>query len=73
LGIIVGSFKSAVTKRINEERGTPGAIMWQRNYYEHVIRDEESLNSTRLYIQNNPAQWDADSENPANASVKEVQ
>jgi REP element-mobilizing transposase RayT len=73
LGIIVGSFKSAVTKRINEERGTPGAIVWQRNYYEHIIQDEESLNATRLYIQTNPAQWDADIENPANASVKEVQ
>jgi hypothetical protein len=38
-------------------------------YYEHIIRDEESLDSTRLYSQTNPAQWDADSENPANMKV----
>lgn len=73
LGIIVGSFKSAVPKRINEQRGTPGVTVWQRNYFEHIIRDEESLNATRLYIQTNPAQWKADNENPANLSVKEVQ
>jgi REP element-mobilizing transposase RayT len=66
LGIIVGSFKSAATKRINEQRGTPGATIWQRNYYEHIIRNEDSLNKTRQYIQTNPAQWDADLENPAN-------
>jgi REP element-mobilizing transposase RayT len=66
LGIIVGSFKSAATKHINQERGTSGTTVWQRNYYEHIIRNAESLNSTRLYIQTNPAQWDADSENPVN-------
>ena len=69
LGIIVGSFKSAATKRINEQRGTSGTTIWQRNYYEHVIRNAESLDSTRLYVQTNPAQWDADSENPTNVSV----
>ena len=39
--------------------------LWQRNYYEHVIRDEESLNRIREYILNNPAQWAYDPENPA--------
>jgi hypothetical protein len=39
--------------------------LWQRNYYEHVIRDEESLNRIREYILNNPAQWAFDPENPA--------
>jgi len=38
--------------------------LWQRNYYEHVIRDEESLNRIREYILNNPAQWAFDLENP---------
>jgi hypothetical protein len=42
----------------------PGRL-WQRNYYEHVIRDEESLNRIREYILNNPAQWAFDRENPA--------
>ncbi|MGH7871799.1 MAG: transposase, partial [Candidatus Binatia bacterium] len=39
--------------------------LWQRNYYEHVIRNEESLNRIREYIVNNPIQWDVDRENPA--------
>jgi REP element-mobilizing transposase RayT len=37
----------------------PGKL-WQRNYWEHVIRDEAELNSIREYIQNNPAQWQFD-------------
>jgi len=64
LGSLIAGFKSAVTKRINELRKTPGALIWQRNYYEHIIRDERSLNRIREYIANNPAQWDTDRENP---------
>jgi putative transposase len=61
---IVRSFKSVVTKNINELRHTTGASIWQRNYFEHVIRDEESLNRIRQYILDNPARWDFDRENP---------
>lgn len=61
---IVGSFKSAAAKRINEHRGTPGAPIWQRNYYEHIIRDDESLNLIRNYIADNPLRWYLDRENP---------
>jgi REP element-mobilizing transposase RayT len=61
---IVGSFKSAATKRINEHRGTPGAPVWQRDYFEHIIRNDESLNRIREYILNNPLQWALDRENP---------
>ena len=61
---IIRSFKSAVTKRINDLRGTPGVSVWQRNYYEHVIRDEESLNRIRQYIVENPRRWHLDRENP---------
>ena len=38
--------------------------LWQRNYYEHIIRDEDSLNRIRQYIVDNPARWDSDGENP---------
>ena len=38
--------------------------VWQRNYYEHVIRDEETLNRIRQYIADNPARWGEDPENP---------
>jgi putative transposase len=66
---IVGSFKSAAAKRINEHRGTPGAPIWQRNYYEHIIRDDESLNLIRNYIADNPLRWQIDAENPNTISV----
>lgn len=61
---IVGAFKSASTKRINEIRGTLGALLWQRNYFEHVIRNEQELNSVREYIASNPARWSEDTNNP---------
>ena len=70
LGAIVGSFKSAVTKHINQTRGTSGIPVWQRNYYEHVIRNEESLSSIQQYISENSMRWDSDGENPKNISAK---
>ena len=60
----MAGFKSSVTKRINEIRNTPGEKLWQRNYYEHIIRDENELNRIREYIIRNPSQWDSDRENP---------
>ena len=61
----MAGFKSAATKRINELRNAPGTPVWQRNYYEHVIRDEYDLSRVRDYIVNNPAQWALDRDNPA--------
>ena len=66
LGSVVAGFKSATTKRINEQRGSPGVPVWQRNYYERVIRNEQELRSVRQYIVDNPAKWAADVENPRN-------
>ncbi len=60
---IIRLFKAATNKRINIMRGTPGTSVWQRNYYEHIIRDGESLNKIREYIMNNPMQWAFDREN----------
>ena len=59
-------YKSAVTKKINELRKTAGSPVWQRNYWEHVIRNDEELSKAREYIQNNPLKWELDKENPAN-------
>jgi REP-associated tyrosine transposase len=64
VGAIVRGFKSATTKRINEVRQTPGAPVWQRNYYEHVIRNEQELSRIRKYVADNPLQWALDRENP---------
>ncbi len=63
IGAIIGQFKSVATKRINVRRGTPGLPVWQRNYYERVLREDE-LDHVRAYIRNNPAQWEMDAENP---------
>lgn len=57
IGAMVRSFKAAVTKRINEIRAMPGISVWQRNYYDHVIRNDDDLNRIREYIENNPANW----------------
>jgi putative transposase len=57
VGVIVGQFKAAVTKRINRVRGTPTAQVWQRNYFERIIRTEDELNMTRKYIEGNAAHW----------------
>ena len=60
LSSIVGSFKSAVTKRINEFRNSPGKPVWQKNYYEHIIRNENDLNNIRKYLELNPLKWEID-------------
>ena len=72
LGAIIGAFKSAVTKQINLAHAlvgvaSAGAKVWQRNYYEHVIRNEISLGEIRQYIVNNPAAWEMDELNPQRA------
>lgn len=68
IGSIIAGFKSAVTKRINTLRDNPGCPVWQRNYYEHVIRNDADLDNIRQYIANNPLKWDMDENNPANTT-----
>ena len=60
LGAIVRGFKSAATNRINALRCTRGAVVWQRNYYEHIVRNEVDHQSIWNYIQVNPQRWDED-------------
>jgi REP element-mobilizing transposase RayT len=57
LGAIVGAFKSATSREINRRRRTPGALVWQRGYYERIIGDEASLTRVRQYILNNALNW----------------
>jgi REP element-mobilizing transposase RayT len=61
---IVGRFKMNTAKRINLLRGMPGVQVWQRNYWEHIIRNEESLNRIREYMLSNPKRWLLDRQNP---------
>jgi REP element-mobilizing transposase RayT len=60
VGDIVRGYKSAVTKRINEIRNISGVPVWQRNYYEHIIRNEIAYLRISEYIQANPRRWQDD-------------
>ena len=60
---VVGYFKRNSAKQINTIRNTTGIPVWQRNYYEHIIRNENKLNKIRENIHNNPTRWHLDSEN----------
>ncbi len=62
---IVRAFKSFSARRVNVLRRMEGTPVWQRNYYEHIIRNQQDLELTWLYIESNPAQWDTDDENLA--------
>jgi len=60
LSSCIAGFKSAVTKRINLLRQNTDTPIWQRNYYESILRDEKYLAVVREYIINNPKNWTND-------------
>jgi REP element-mobilizing transposase RayT len=64
LGAVIQQFKGVTTRRINMLRGVSGTPVWQRNYYEHVIRDADDLARIRAYIAANPSRWEADQHHP---------
>jgi REP element-mobilizing transposase RayT len=67
IGAIIGQIKSITAKRINAIRNTPGTHVWQRNYYEHIIRDSEDYERIQWYIRNNPSTWrDGGDKGPGN-------
>jgi REP element-mobilizing transposase RayT len=63
LGVVVGRYKTAVTSRINQLRQTTGARVWQRGYYESIIRNARELEAIQRYILDNPIRWAEDREN----------
>ena len=62
---IIRSYKSAVALRVNLSRQASGISVWQRNYYEHIIRNQVDYERIAGYILKNPANWNQDGENPA--------
>jgi hypothetical protein len=62
---IVRALKSFSARRINERLNSPGIPVWQRNYYDHIIRNEDEWNNIHLYIESNPINWADDDENPS--------
>jgi putative transposase len=61
-------FKTYAARRINEQRETPGVPVWQRTFYDHIIRDEKEWHAIQEYIVNNPAKWVEDGDNRINWS-----
>ena len=66
LGAIIAQFKSRVTKRLWKIPSLKNTPVWQRNYYEHIIRNEQDLQTKTDYINANPMLWSQDDENPIN-------
>jgi REP element-mobilizing transposase RayT len=64
LGGLIGAFKTVSTKHINLLWDTEGQVIWQRNYYEHIIRNEPEMDRITRYIESNPSAWMDDDENP---------
>jgi len=65
LGRLVGAFKTLSTNRLNDLWLTPGRTIWQRDFYERVIRHERELDAVRRYVVDNPLKWGLDPDNPA--------
>ena len=66
LGVIIRTYKAAVTTECRKAQ--LAYMVWQRNYYEHIVRDERELQILREYLQNNPKQWEIDLLHPQNPS-----
>jgi REP element-mobilizing transposase RayT len=60
LATVIGNFKAAVTRRARALHRVPAVPVWQRNYYEHIIRNEDDLNRIRQYIIDNQPRWSED-------------
>ena len=64
---IIRGFKTFSARRINKIRHLIGVPVWQRGYYEHIIRQEKSLRAIRQYIANNPLAWEKEELRPNNS------
>ena len=63
---VIRAFKTFSARSINDIRGTSGVPVWQRGFYDRVMRSEAELNRVRTYIEDNPRKWSEDADNPAN-------
>jgi REP element-mobilizing transposase RayT len=64
LGAVVGGFKSAVSREVAARKLSLVKPLWQRNYYDRIIRNDRDLDATREYIASNPVRWDDDPNHP---------
>jgi len=68
--IAENEYKGTVTKKINELRNTPFDSVWQRNYFDRIIRNENEYNRVCEYIYYNPLKWEIVNNNPENYKLK---
>ncbi len=66
LSEIIRGYKTWSARKINQHRNLTKAPVWQRSFYDHIIRDDNDLLRIQQYIQNNPQKWALDQENPIN-------
>ena len=64
LGSFIAGFKGQSAAQINRLRGTVGQPVWQRNYFERIIRNDREYSAIISYIECNPTRWEEDGENP---------
>ncbi|PIZ67970.1 hypothetical protein COY13_02145, partial [Candidatus Roizmanbacteria bacterium CG_4_10_14_0_2_um_filter_36_35] len=64
LSSIIRGFKIGVTKQCRKHN--KNIVIWQKSFYDHIIRNEESLDKIRQYIRDNPKNWNKDRNNPKN-------
>ena len=64
LSNIIGAFKTTAATRINKLRGIIGASVWQKSFYDRIVRDDPELARIQEYIRNNPIKWAEDRDNP---------
>jgi hypothetical protein len=69
LGQIIAYYKYQTTKIINNIDHSPGLRIWQRNYYDRIIRNQKALNLARQYIITNPLRWNKDPKNSRRSAV----
>lgn len=70
LGSFIAGYKSIVTRRVNTHFGTPSAPLWQRNFFERIIRNDQEWDRARRYIESNPLNWDLDQEHPGQQAAE---
>jgi REP element-mobilizing transposase RayT len=70
LSNIIGAFKTTAATRINQLRGTIGLPVWQKSFFDRMVRDERELTRIQKYIQHNPVKWAEDRDNPASPGFR---
>jgi len=65
LSNIIGAFKTTAATQINKSRGVIGQAVWQKSFYDRIVRNECKLERIHKYIQNNPIRWAEDQDNPS--------